>query len=218
MAGLMDIRHRLMTSTGIPPEYERKEYLLRPSQSARINTDVPGNDTTLKIYADMMMLGFAQYGGLLGNTAGETSCCWRLIMSTSSYKNVMIFTCMNRRAGSSTSIRAANVTELQNHRIQTMMEYGKASLTVEGQTYSANITADGTTAISSNRLAIGGYNVSATGSAMPTKFYAVKIWSGGKLIRDYIPCSRRSDGKAGFYDLVNHTFNPSIGTEEFTAV
>lgn len=216
MGGLMEIRRRMMASTELPPGYERKEYLLRPSQNARINTDVPGNDTTIRIYADMMMLGFAQYGGLLGNTAGETSCCWRLLTSTSSYKNVLIFTCMNRRAGSSSSVRATNVTELQGHRIQTLMEYGKASLTVEGSTFSTTITADGTTAISSNRLAIGGSNVTATGSAMDTRFYAVKIWAGGKLVRDYVPCVRKADDKVGFYDLVNHTFNPSIGTAEFT--
>lgn len=37
----------------------------------------------------------------------------------------------------------------------------------------------------------------------------------GNLVRDYIPCYRKSDGEIGLYDLVNGTFNTNIGTGTF---
>lgn len=36
--------------------------------------------------------------------------------------------------------------------------------------------------------------------------YSVKIYDNGTLVRDYVPAKRKSDDKAGFYDLVNDSF------------
>ena len=47
------------------------------------------------------------------------------------------------------------------------------------------------------------------------KIYFVKIYDGETLIRDMIPCVRKSDNTAGLYDLVNDKFYVSLGTENF---
>ena len=47
-------------------------------------------------------------------------------------------------------------------------------------------------------------------------YYYVKIWDGETLVRHYVPVKRLSDDKYGFYDMVNGTFNPSIGSSDFT--
>ena len=47
------------------------------------------------------------------------------------------------------------------------------------------------------------------------KMYYCKIWDGDELVRDYIPCIRRSDLKAGLYDLVNCKFYISNSGYDF---
>lgn len=45
--------------------------------------------------------------------------------------------------------------------------------------------------------------------------YSAKIWNNGELVRDYIPCIRRSDLKAGLYDLVGQQFYVSPNNRDF---
>ena len=48
------------------------------------------------------------------------------------------------------------------------------------------------------------------------QLYYFKIYDNGTLIRDFIPCYRKSDNVAGLYDLVNNTFYTNVGTGTFT--
>lgn len=47
------------------------------------------------------------------------------------------------------------------------------------------------------------------------RWYYVKLYDGENLVRDLIPCYRKSDNKTGLYDLVTNTFLPNLGTSEF---
>ena len=47
------------------------------------------------------------------------------------------------------------------------------------------------------------------------RFYAAKFFDDNVLIRDYIPCYRKSDYKAGLYDLENNQFYTNQGIEDF---
>jgi hypothetical protein len=47
------------------------------------------------------------------------------------------------------------------------------------------------------------------------KIYYLKMYTDGMLVRDYIPCYRKSDNVTGLYDLVNNQFYVSIGSENF---
>ena len=47
------------------------------------------------------------------------------------------------------------------------------------------------------------------------KIYMAKIYNGNNLIRDYVPCYRKSDGIIGLYDLVNNTFSTNSGSGTF---
>ena len=49
-----------------------------------------------------------------------------------------------------------------------------------------------------------------------TKLYYCKIWNGTTLIRDYVPCYRKSDDVIGLYDLENNVFYTNAGTDDFT--
>lgn len=47
------------------------------------------------------------------------------------------------------------------------------------------------------------------------KFYSFKIWDNEILVRNYVPCYRKSDNVIGMYDLVNDTFNVNAGSGTF---
>ena len=49
------------------------------------------------------------------------------------------------------------------------------------------------------------------------KLYSCKFYDDDTLIRNYIPCYRKSDNEIGMYDLVSNTFFTNAGTGTFTA-
>lgn len=48
------------------------------------------------------------------------------------------------------------------------------------------------------------------------RLYYLKMYSDGVLVRDYIPCYRKSDNVIGLYDLVSQTFFINQGSGSFT--
>lgn len=48
------------------------------------------------------------------------------------------------------------------------------------------------------------------------KIYYLKIWDNTTLVRDFIPCYRKSDSVIWLYDLVNNTFYTNQWTGTFT--
>lgn len=48
------------------------------------------------------------------------------------------------------------------------------------------------------------------------KLYTCKIYDNDTLVRDFIPCYRKSDNVVGLYDLVNNVFYTNAGTGAFT--
>lgn len=49
-----------------------------------------------------------------------------------------------------------------------------------------------------------------------TKIYSFKIYEGNNLVKDFVPCYRRSDNVIGLYDQVNKQFYENAGTGVFT--
>ena len=47
-------------------------------------------------------------------------------------------------------------------------------------------------------------------------FYYMQIYDNGTLVRDFVPCYRKSDNVIGLYDLVNDTFYTNAGSGTFT--
>ena len=54
-----------------------------------------------------------------------------------------------------------------------------------------------------------------SGNRTKGKLYYAKIWDKGVLVRDYIPCYRKSDEEIGLYDLVEGRFYINEGTGKF---
>lgn len=47
------------------------------------------------------------------------------------------------------------------------------------------------------------------------RYFGTKMWNSGVLVRNFIPCYRKSDGKPGMYDTVTKSFFTNVGTGEF---
>lgn len=58
-------------------------------------------------------------------------------------------------------------------------------------------------------------NISANKYAQVGKWYYIKVYRSGTLVRDYVPCVRNSDGVAGLYDKVENKFYTNSGTGSF---
>lgn len=54
------------------------------------------------------------------------------------------------------------------------------------------------------------YDSTVTGY-FPAILYSCKIYDNDVLIRNYVPCTRNSDGVSGLYDTVQKTFNAGVG-------
>ena len=47
------------------------------------------------------------------------------------------------------------------------------------------------------------------------RYFRSRWWEGDKLVRDFLPCYRKNDGKPGLYDTVSKSFFTNAGTGEF---
>lgn len=227
---IMRIRQKVLKGcqiyrTILPPGYKEYDWLEGPSGSnSRIDTGVPGNDTTLQIDAEFMPIALNDnsYFGIYGNYVNENdSYCWRIILmaKTSTTFNCGYYvTCGNNSAGGGGTTGAYptyNSGPMEGVKCKTRMTYGE--LYMEGYRTWSVTRPYAVKQENATNIAIGASRITSTGGAAIFHYYKFKFTSNGKVIRDYRPCIRLSDNKAGFYDLVNYTFNPSIGSVDFIA-
>ena len=86
-------------------------------------------------------------------------------------------------------------------------------LVANDKTPAADTNTTGTFLIGNLRGNSGG----ASGSSYQFEgdIYSIKIYEGGVLVRNYVPCYRNSDNTVGLYDTVGGTFHASEGSGEF---
>ena len=213
--------------TILPPGYEEYDWLQTSGYNARIDTGVSGDDTTLKLQSSFTPVELVNsYSGVFGNYKTENdNYCWRIICTANTYayyKGMLYYTAGNGSpGGGGTGVMypaGAGSIEMLNRRVDFIMTYGKVMYTSQTKTdYVTSTMANMSKNANTNNIAIGASNTGSTGGTTKFHIYRFKIWSHDKLIRDYHPCVRLKDNKAGFYDIVNYTFNPSIGSVDFIA-
>lgn len=216
---LVKARRLLMSNGPLPPLYKKCDYLQTTGYNSRIDTGVYGDDATLVFDFDYATIERVAYGAAFGNHVNDNTRAWRLINPSSSITRYYFAGAYNRRAGSSLNVYVVPEGEtFVGKRVNFHMSVGSVTATHGDFSYTATSEADTTTAISTRNIAIGSGSPTQSGSnALVGRFWHFKIWSQNELIRNYIPCVRMSDNKPGFYDIVNNTFNPSIGTVDFIA-
>lgn len=66
-----------------------------------------------------------------------------------------------------------------------------------------------------NLLLFGSYNGGSVVIGKTTSIYSCSIYDNDTLVRDFVPCYRKADFKAGMYDIVNNVFYDNAGTGDF---
>lgn len=207
-----------METNVLPPKYKRVEYLQTVGTESYIDTGVAGDDDTIQMDFTLEALSKGSYANILGNHDTEDKTCWRFIQGGASFLNRFNLTLNYRMASGSPSLTITELDTIVNHKIQIHMEYEYAYALYNGTKYDVVQSTTAPAEKSTLNIAIGRASPQKTGSstAPSHRFYdSFKIHKQGKLIRNYIPCYRKSDNKSGFYDIVNHTFNPSTGASDF---
>lgn len=93
----------------------------------------------------------------------------------------------------------------------------------EGKQFYINGTLQGTSTQSqsfTNNTSLYLFALNYAGTIDSRKFYGklyyCKLWQNDTLVRDFVPCYRKSDGEIGLYDLVNDQFYTNQGSGTFT--
>lgn len=192
----------------IPTEYQETQYL-SGSFTSYIDTGVSGNNDDLVIDLAFSIDKYAQYYPIYGNYISETTNVTRLILGAQdgygySYTNVLATTPTQVPLVTNDSI--IHIRASQSHCI------------VNDQVFSRHPITKGT--LNTGNIALFNRSVNNPTQNMSTditvKVYHCKMYTGDTLIRDFIPCFRKSDNKPGMYDLVSKEFFTSVGPGEFT--
>ena len=182
----------------LPKEYQQVEYLQSTSNDFETNYIETGlyytNDLTVNLdfYVDS---AFGNYGRLFGidDTQYEV-----LGMSDAAS---MYFRCYTPDGTDSHGYSFTNGT-------RNTLSYGNGALVVndiQQWTYTPAV-------YGSNSLRLFSSHADRDGAY---KMYSCQIYQGGILVRDFVPCYRKSDQEPGLYDLVNGVFYTNQGSVPF---
>lgn len=214
--GMMELRRLIIAAQDLPPQYKKVDSIWSYRYGGQIDTGVAGADD-LKIQAVFMIDFFASYIGLFGNYFSETTNCWRLI-TMGSDNGSMIGTTNHKTSGGGASVAISG--GYKNRKIKATLDYETVSFDADGITNTGSTAGKPLGDSNTTNIGIGNAKfapASAYNESNIVTWYGFRIWKDDTLIRDYVPCIRMSDMKAGFYDKVNHTFNPSVAQSDFFA-
>lgn len=109
---------------------------------------------------------------------------------------------------------ATNIDIAQDTKYHVSVE--KGVITVGGNTFNVNNKKEFTTGQSMlmfiSNTGVSSGELTGLGNQAYIKMYSFKIYDNNKLVRDFVPCVRNSDGKVGMYDMVTKNFYVNSGT------
>lgn len=87
----------------------------------------------------------------------------------------------------------------------------------DGGSSSGTVTTTGTVTSATVYFFAYGGQLSSTYYNLVGQCFSIKIYDEGVLVEDYVPCYRKSDNKAGLYEIIGNNFYTSAGSGNFTA-
>lgn len=208
----MEIRQRIMMITSevsgsrLPNAFQQVEWIGTPTSGTKpyIDTGVTCSATTIRMVAKYNILGSNDCYGV-GTRKGDGSTTQFCFFGHYSGKSQWAYgSYYYGPAYSPNTICEAEAT----------FESGNQQIVLNGVSHSNGKTGDmnGT-----GTFYIFGRNNDGTAWLQPNgmRFYYLKMYLDGELVRDYIPCYRKSDGEIGMYDLVSNSFFTKATTGTF---
>lgn len=197
---------RTLNANILPDEYQEVEYIESNGTNAYINTGViPTANTKINIDFEYLGGNTAQWHPFYG--VRETAPAWFCsFINKDNYKIAVVYSKTDTGGSSQTAIEVGKRYNLRNEKGTFYLnDVAQSSISVTGEVSGCT-----------KPMYLFGFN--NTGNAdtrsLQLKIYRCKLYEGDTLIRDFIPCYRKSDNVIGLYDLVNDVFytNQRTGT------
>lgn len=115
--------------------------------------------------------------------------------------------------GSSTQLLAQTTALNTKYALDAHANAGTLTVSLNGTTNSASYSGSILTTVNMGIFCNIVAGVASQFCSM--KLYAMYIYDNGNLVRDFVPCYRKSDNVAGLYDLVNNVFYTNAGSGVF---
>lgn len=210
-------RRRLMVSASqtptptpaLPDEYQQTEYTERPSGAGGANgyctsplTLTDGEDTEFKIGL-MVTHNYSANAYFIGNLSSKTSNSTGVgIHTNSGSTQISIF------SGTYVAIEPNNGSSIVNqyYDITATLTSTGASITDGTHSNSASFTPRAINVTPLYVLALKKYNVPQATNGVYGRIYYAQVRQNDVLKLNLIPCYRKSDNAAGFYDTVAGAF------------
>jgi len=180
----------------LPSDYQQVEYIYSSTKKEWIDTGViPTTKTVSQLkFRLSTQTGYVVYGYYTNSDATD----YRLFITNSKvYFDVPGF---RLTSGTITPTGVIHEMELGNYYVKDIPS-GETIVSGAGKSFECD-----------NTITLNSYNGTQIAAVY---WYYVKIYESGTLIRDLVPCYRKSDSVAGMYDLVSGTFYTNSGTGEF---
>lgn len=198
-----------MQFDGLPPEYQRVDYCVSTGQLAHADTGVAGS-ADLRIQCEFLAETQYNYAGIMGDFATNTK-SWRIILGANAQSIVG-----NAYSQNSTVLYPVGGSSIGT-KLSVSFDTASASVTDSAGTDEKTPAAIAGSE-NSNNIALGRYAVhpNITGSGTyKIRIYGCKIWENDALIRDFVPCFRKTDNVAGFWDMAGKAFYSSVSQYAF---
>ena len=115
--------------------------------------------------------------------------------------------------GSSTQLLAQTTTLNTKYLLDAHANAGTFTVSLNGTTNSTSYSGSILTTVNMGIFCNIAAGVAREFCSM--KLYAMYIYDNGNLVRNFVPCYRKSDNVAGLYDLVNNVFYTNAGSGVF---
>ena len=190
----------------LPSAYQQVEYI-ESSGTQWIDTGYkPNGNTKIEIKYQTPTQSTTQQG-IFG--ARDTNGTNRFLIFTGSQPNALQ---ADYYAGSSLAIYTENISGF-NGRAKNIIEMSNY-LKINGNSISSVNKVEFQT--NSNMYLFAVNNNGAALLPMVGSIWYCKLWDNNTLVRNFIPCYRKSDSVVGLYDLVTKTFYTNSGTGTFS--
>ena len=183
---------------GLPEAYQQVNYI-QASGAQQINTGVYFNPQTDSMEC-MYQATNASHNGMIVANSNTTNHFWFYHYYDSGKIDVYI--------SNSTSQYGINSVAVDTN-IHTST-YKNKTFSTDGTSYGTHSQTFTTTETPLYICSWGG------GYYYQGRIYSCKLWKSGQLVRNFVPCYRKSDNKPGLYDVVNNIFYTNSGSGDFT--
>lgn len=207
----------------LPDEYQKVEYI-KSTGTQYINTGVrPAN--TLKtniIYTDNAASGSNYVLGSRTGAQGSSSIHYGIVGNASDYSIRTYFLSNDGNDGTiigpkrSANIKYDVLLEIQKNSDNKYIIHSTLKDLTNNNEYNTD-TSPNVDGITQDYPNIYVFAIKDNQIHKGMSLHQLTFWNENILIRNFIPCYRKSDNKPGMYDIVNNQFYTNAGTGEFIA-